>query len=98
MREMIYVKEGRVYGKPGDFYRPFYTNYSDELEQLISENSEEDVAAAAQYHLEESITDLVTYWEIQTGAEYVTMAGGVFANVRVNACTRALAAGQKLLT
>ncbi|HLR90962.1 MAG TPA: carbamoyltransferase C-terminal domain-containing protein [Balneolaceae bacterium] len=86
MREMIYVKEGRVYGKPGDFYRPFYTNYSDELEQLISENSKEDVAAAAQYHLEESITDLVTYWVKQTGAEYVTMAGGVFANVRVNQC------------
>lgn len=88
MREMIYVQEGQVVGKSGELYRPFYTNYSDELEKLIAENSKEDVAAAAQYHLEQSITELVAYWVEKTGAEYVSMAGGVFANVRVNQCIK----------
>lgn len=86
MREMIYVKDGKVYGKSGELFRPFYSNFSDELKQLIANNTREDVAAAAQVHLEECITELVTYYVHQTGAEYVCMAGGVFANVRVNQC------------
>jgi carbamoyltransferase len=86
MKEMIYVKDGKVYGKSGDFFRPFYTNYSDPLKKLIEENSREDVAAAAQVHLEQCITDVVTYYVKKTGAEYICMSGGVFANVRVNQC------------
>lgn len=86
MREMIYVKDGKVYGKSGDLYRPFYTNYSDPLKKLIEENTREDVAAAAQYHLEECVKEIVGYYVEQTGAEYVCLAGGVFANVRANQC------------
>ena len=86
MREMIYVKDGKVYGQSGDLYRPFYTNYSDPLEKLIAENSREDVAAAAQVHLEECITEIVTHYVRQTDAEHVCMSGGVFANVRANQC------------
>lgn len=86
MREMIYVKDGKVYGQSGDFYRPFYTNYSDPLKKLIEENTREDVAAAAQYHLEECVTEIVTHYVNETGAEYVCLAGGVFANVRANQC------------
>jgi carbamoyltransferase len=86
MRNMIYVKEGKLYGKSGELFRPFYSNFSQELTDLIASNTREDVAAAAQVHLEECITELVTYYVKQTGAEYVCMAGGVFANVRVNQC------------
>ena len=86
MREMIYVENGRVYGKSGELFRPFYTNYSEELKDLIKNNTREDVAAAAQFHLEECITKVVTHYVNQTGAEYVCMSGGVFANVRVNQC------------
>lgn len=86
MREMIYVKEGKIYAQSGDLFRPFYTNYSDPLKQLISENTREDVAAAAQYHLEECVKEIVTYYVNQTGSEYVCLAGGVFANVRANQC------------
>ena len=86
MREMIYVKDGQVYGKSGDYFRPFYSNFSDELKEIIKTNTREDVAAAAQVHLEECITALVTHYVKQTGAQYVCMAGGVFANVRVNQC------------
>lgn len=86
MREMIYVKDGQVYAQSGDLYRPFYSNFSEILEQIIKTNTREDVAAAAQVHLEECITELVTYYVKQTGAEFVCMSGGVFANVRVNQC------------
>jgi carbamoyltransferase len=85
-REMIYVKDGKIYGQPGDYFRPFYTNYSDPLKKLIDENTREDVAAAAQYNLEECITEIVTHYVKKTGAEYVCMSGGVFANVRANQC------------
>ena len=85
-REMIYVKDGKIYGQSGDYFRPFYTNYSDPLKKLIEENTREDVAAAAQYHLEECITEIVTHYVKKTGAKYVCMSGGVFANVRANQC------------
>lgn len=86
MKQMIDVKDGKVYGKPGELYRPFYTNYSDTLQNLIDENTPEDVAAAAQHHLEKCIKKIVSYWVEKTGAEYVCMSGGVFANVRANQC------------
>lgn len=86
MREMIYVKDGKIYGQSGDLFRPFYTNYSDPLKELIAENTREDVAAAAQVHLEQCITEIVTHYVNQTGAEYVCLSGGVFANVRANQC------------
>lgn len=86
MREMIYVKDGNVYAQSGDYFRPFYSNFSDKLEEIIRTNTREDVAAAAQVHLEECITELVTYYVRQTNASYVCMSGGVFANVRVNQC------------
>ncbi|MEX2601275.1 MAG: carbamoyltransferase C-terminal domain-containing protein [Balneolaceae bacterium] len=86
MREMIYVKSGKIYGQSGEYYRPFYSNFSEKLEAVIAENSREDVAAAAQVHLEQCVTELVRYHVEQTGAEYVCMAGGTFANVRVNQC------------
>lgn len=86
MREMIYVKDGEVYAQSGDYYRPFYSNFSDKLEEIIRTNTREDVAAAAQVHLEECLTELVSHYVKKTGAEYVSMSGGVFANVRVNQC------------
>ncbi|MDR9366920.1 MAG: carbamoyltransferase C-terminal domain-containing protein, partial [Balneolaceae bacterium] len=86
MREMIYVKDGKVYGQSGELFRPFYSNYSDTLKQLIEENTREDVAAAAQVHLEQCVTEIVTHYVKQTGAEYVCLSGGVFANVRANQC------------
>ncbi len=86
IREMIYVKDGKVYGQSGELFRPFYTNYSDPLKKLIKENTREDVAAAAQFHLEECVKELVTHYVNHTRARYVCLSGGVFANVRANQC------------
>lgn len=44
----------------------------------------EDLAASIQHHFEELIRRYVRYWANLTGLRDVALAGGVFANVRVN--------------
>jgi carbamoyltransferase len=44
----------------------------------------EDLAASIQRHFEEVVVRLVSHWVRETGMSRVAMAGGVFANVRVN--------------
>ena len=46
--------------------------------------SREEVAAAAQRVLEEAAVAFVTHWVEQTGMGHLALAGGVFANVKVN--------------
>jgi carbamoyltransferase len=46
--------------------------------------SREEVAACAQTILEESVTAYVTHWVAETGCGHVALAGGVFANVKLN--------------
>ena len=52
MEKMIDFSDGKIIGKLSNCYRPFYTNYSKELKDLIAEYSKEDIAASAQLHLE----------------------------------------------
>ncbi|MFC1662153.1 carbamoyltransferase C-terminal domain-containing protein, partial [Gemmatimonadota bacterium] len=44
----------------------------------------EDMAASIQRHFEEVVVRLVAHWVKETGMSRVALAGGVFANVRVN--------------
>ncbi|MFT5685973.1 MAG: carbamoyltransferase, partial [Myxococcota bacterium] len=46
--------------------------------------SREEVAAAAQEVLEEAVAAFVTHWVKQTGLRHLALAGGTFANVKVN--------------
>ncbi len=50
----------------------------------------EDIAAAAQRRLEEVVTSLVRHAARRTGLRRVALAGGVFANVRLNQAVAAL--------
>lgn len=84
MREMIDVDDGQVLARCGDLFRPFYSNFSPALEQRLAGHLREDIAAAAQAHLEDCLTRLVGWWRCRTGARHVALAGGVFANVCVN--------------
>ena len=86
MRKMIEVKDGKLVAHLGPYFKPFYSNFSDELLQVVSNNSKEDVAAAAQLHLEQCISALVNFYVQKTSLRHVCLAGGVFANVRVNQC------------
>ncbi len=84
MREMIYVKEGKVYGKGGKYYKASYKDFSEELLSIIRSAKPEDIAAAAQLHLEESVKEIVAYYLAKTSKKFLCMSGGVFANVRLN--------------
>ena len=57
---------------------------NDSFFQVLEEYSKEEVAAALQDNLEESVTDLVRYWVERTGISHIAVAGGTFANVKMN--------------
>jgi carbamoyltransferase len=84
MKSMIGFVDGSIRAANGPMFRPFFLPLSQELKQQISFFRPEDVAAAAQEHLEEVIAAFVSqYLDISQPVD-VALAGGVFANVRVN--------------
>jgi carbamoyltransferase len=86
MEKMISYRDGRIVSHTGPYYRPWLHDavFSDELKQIIKEAKREDIAAAAQKHLENIVTALTDYYLKKTGETNVCVAGGVFANVSLN--------------
>jgi carbamoyltransferase len=55
------------------------------LEKTLPANfSRENLSASVQVLLEESVSSYCDYWVGQSGAPHVALAGGVFANVKLN--------------
>ena len=92
MEKMIKYENGHICSNMGDFYRPFYSNYSDALVKQIARYSKEDIAAAAQQHIEELLAAFVSdqYEKNELTNLPLCLAGGVFGNVKVNAKLRDL--------
>ncbi len=86
MDKMISYNNGRIISHTGPYYRPWLHDavFSDELQQIIKEAKREDIAAAAQKHLENIVTAITDYYLNKTGQTNVCMSGGVFANVSLN--------------
>jgi|TARA_B100001964_G_C14204626_1_gene587484 carbamoyltransferase len=86
MKKMIDFNGKEILSNLGDFYRPFYSNYSESLVKEIGRFSREDISAAAQKHIENCLTSLVTYLYEKFGLNGLPLclAGGVFGNVKVN--------------
>lgn len=63
------------------------------VKSLLGEYSREDLSAVFQRILEETVSEYVKYWMEKTGIKSVALAGGVFANVKLN--QRILEAGAK---
>ena len=80
MREMIVYSEGHIRSNMGDLYKPFYTNYSEKLINEINKFSKEDIAAAAQFHLEEILSNFVSEKYEENGINNLPLclAGGVW--------------------
>lgn len=51
---------------------------------LLAKYSREDLSAWAQHLLETHVTNIARHWLKQTGASRLVVAGGVFANVKLN--------------
>ncbi|MFC7369363.1 carbamoyltransferase [Vreelandella zhaodongensis] len=84
MQRMIDIKDGGLRANCGDNYQPSYNGYSSSLKEIISREKPEDVAAAAQQHMENILADIVRRHIGTAGNENVCLAGGVFGNVKLN--------------
>ncbi|DAB28567.1 MAG: hypothetical protein A2513_05370 [Sulfurimonas sp. RIFOXYD12_FULL_33_39] len=84
VQKMIYIENGKVVTNLGDYYKPFFTNYSDLLEEEAREFSREDLASATQYHLENMVTELISFYAKKTNIKNIALAGGVFSNISLN--------------
>ena len=92
MRKMIDFEDGKIKGNLSEYYKPFYTNYSESLILEIRNYSKEDIAAAAQQHLEDLLTKLTKaiYQEHSISAMPLAVSGGVFGNVKANQALKEL--------
>ncbi|MEU7060689.1 carbamoyltransferase C-terminal domain-containing protein [Streptomyces sp. NPDC046197] len=85
MQSMIDITEdGTIRARTGDFFQPSYEGYSEELLDEIAKHDRADVAAAAQAHVENLLTALVARHIGEVPSGNVCLAGGVFANVKLN--------------
>ncbi len=84
MKSMIDFKDGKLEAKLGDFYRPFFQPCSEKLRAAIASFPREDVAAAAQKHLEQCLSEVLRFVhsELAFGQTPLMLAGGVFGNVK----------------
>lgn len=74
--------------KKGGFVNISNTKHEKSKEKILKEIGEnfskEDLAASVQQHLENECLKFIRYWLKKTGLRDVVLAGGVFANVKLN--------------
>jgi carbamoyltransferase len=81
LRGFIDEEDGRLINRG----RVYYLEAIRELEKRLPSGwTREDLAASIQVHSEELVRRYVGYWARRTGLRDVAVAGGVFANVRIN--------------
>ncbi|MFV1857922.1 MAG: carbamoyltransferase [Anaerolineales bacterium] len=81
LRDFVREQDGSFINHAGVMFKAAVA----ELERrLPADWRREDLAASIQRHFEESVTSFVRYWARKTGLRDIAVAGGVFANVRVN--------------
>lgn len=81
LREMIRVEGGAYANRAGAYY---YSGLKKLEEALPKGWTREDLAASIQKHLEAETTAFVRHWMRASGEPDLVVAGGVFANVRLN--------------
>jgi carbamoyltransferase len=82
----IQFEDGTLVSNLG-LYEPFNSNRNAAFRQELAQYSREDIAAGVQAHTEDLITRFVAHWLAKTGSSEgrnVCLAGGLFANVKVN--------------
>lgn len=83
-KKLVYWKDDKVFSNISNFYKPYDTEISSELRVEFGKYKREDLAAAVQKHVE----DLLVLWAQKqlkkVPYKNICLAGGVFANVKVN--------------
>ena len=92
MKKMVNVIKGDLIASLGEFYKPFFKPYSRVLRKEISKFSPADVASAAQKHLEECCCKILVFYlkKFKLKSTNLMLAGGIFANVKVNHTLKSL--------
>ena len=92
MKKMVNVIKGDLIASLGEFYKPFFKPYSRVLRKEISKFSPADVASAAQKHLEECCCKILVFYlkKFKLKSTNLMLAGGIFANVKVNYTLKSL--------
>ncbi|PIP35435.1 MAG: hypothetical protein COX20_11355 [Desulfobacterales bacterium CG23_combo_of_CG06-09_8_20_14_all_52_9] len=81
LRKIMITHEGRVQ----NIANVFFLSALKELKKLLPDDfSHKDLAASIQTYVEEMTVDLVKYWLEKTKNGHVALAGGLFANVKIN--------------
>ena len=87
LEEMIRYREGRIENSGGVFY---YSALRELGRRFPKGWNRADAAASIQIHTERLVQQYVAHWQGVTGMDRVALAGGIFANVRVNQCVHEL--------
>jgi len=81
LEQMIRFRSGRLENSGGVFYLSALRELSRRLPEKFDRA---DLAASIQIHTERLVEQFVGHWQKLTGLSHVALAGGLFANVRVN--------------
>lgn len=81
LNSLITFRDGK-FKNVGNIF--FYSAVETLRKRLPADWTREDLAASIQVHTENLVTEFVRYWLERTGHPDVALAGGLFANVRIN--------------
>lgn len=84
LRTMIDFVDGEIIADLGRNYTPFLSGDLPSLNVKLSHYSNEDVAAGAQFLLEDIVTKYICHYLPKSNSSNVVLAGGVFGNVKLN--------------
>lgn len=84
MKEMIDIKDNEIVSNIGKYYKPFDSDLLPAVYDDFSQFSKEDIAAAAQKHLEDVFVKYIKFFVDKYKIGDVCLSGGVFQNVKLN--------------
>jgi carbamoyltransferase len=84
LNKMIKFYNGSIKAGIGNYYKPDSYASVPEIENELKKFSREDIAAAAQKILEDTVVAYATHYLKLTEQKYLCLAGGIFANVLLN--------------
>lgn len=74
----------KIENKLSQNYEMIFALYLKYFDTYFKNETKEDIAAAVQFSLEKIVVEYITYWVKKLDKKYVCLAGGVFANVKLN--------------
>lgn len=83
-KKIVSFNKNKIKFKLGNYYKPFFSNYSSVLRKEAKKYKIEDLSAGVQDILEKSICKIIYNISSKYKINKVCLAGGIFANVKLN--------------